>query len=102
MTDPRKALKRIRKQANSASVMIDLGPLSDKDWELCATAARVTVPALLDVLEAVLEIHKPIQSSITRRNGVDTITVCEHCLDPTWPCPTVTTITTALEGETHD
>lgn len=101
MTDPRKALKRFRKQANKASLMIDIGPLSDEDWELCATAARTTVPRLVRVVDAVLELHKPIPCTITYKNGVTEGTVCDHCLDPTWPCATVATIARALEGENH-
>ena len=50
-------------------------------------------------LEAVLELHKPIQASMTTNSGVRDVTVCDHCLNPEWPCPTVEAITTALEGD---
>ena len=72
-------------------------------------AARTTVPWLLEQVElrdeainAVLELHKPVQATTTNSNGgVSDITVCDHCLDPTWPCPTVEAITTELE-KYHD
>ena len=51
-------------------------------------------------LDAVLELHKPIQASMTTNSGVIDTTVCAHCLDPAWPCATVATITTAI-GEDH-
>ena len=50
-------------------------------------------------LEAVLELHKPIQASMTSNGGVSDVTVCDHCLDPTWPCQTVAAITTPLEED---
>ena len=81
--------------------------LSDEDAEFIA-AARTDVPWLLGqveirdkALESVLELHKPVRASMTSRDGVSDVTVCDHCLDPTWPCPTVEAIATALEGETH-
>ena len=80
----------------------------DPDAEFIA-AARTTVPWLLEQVElrdealnAVLKLHKPVQATTTNSNGgVSDITVCDHCLDPTWPCPTVTAITTELE-KYHD
>ena len=76
----------------------------DPDAEFIA-AARTTVPWLLEQVElrdealnAVLKLHKPVQATTTNSNGgVSDVTVCDHCLDPTWPCPTVTAITTELE-----
>ena len=97
MTDPRKALKRLRKQANKASLMIDIGPLSDEDWELCATAARATVPRLLDALEKVLNLHvkaQPVPAAFGTQEGGD---YCVTCAED-WPCPTVTAVTVALAG----
>ena len=44
---------------------------------------------------AVLELHKPVQARMTSSDGVRDVTVCDHCLDPTWPCQTVAAITTA-------
>ena len=80
----------------------------DSDAEFIA-AARTDVPWLLDqvalrdkALEAVLEVHKPIPCTITNGSDVTNGTVCEHCLNPEYPCATVTAITTALEGETND
>lgn len=97
MTDPRKALKRLRKQANKASLMIDIGPLSDEDWELCATAARTTVPRLLDALEKVLNLHvkaQPVPAAFGTQEGGD---YCVTCAED-WPCLTAATITGALAG----
>ena len=78
---------------------------AESDAEFIA-AARTDVPWLLEqvgirdkALEAVLELHKPIQASMTSRDGVSDVTVCDHCLDPTWPCPTVAAITTPLEED---
>lgn len=65
-------------------------------------AARTNVPALADALDAVLELHKPIPAAMTSNGGVSDVTVCDHCLDPAWPCPTVTAITAVLEGEPRD
>lgn len=56
-----------------------------------AHTVRRTVPAL----DAVLELHKPVQARMTSSDGVRDVTVCDHCLDPTWPCQTVAAITTA-------
>lgn len=79
----------------------------DADAEFIA-ASRTTVPWLLEQVElrdealnAVLKLHKPVQASTTSNGGVIDITVCDHCLDPAWPCPTVTAITTELE-KYHD
>ena len=79
-----------------------------EDAEFIA-AARTDVPWLLDqvalrdkALEAVLEVHKPIPCTITNGSDVTNGTVCEHCLNPEYPCATVTAITTTLEGETND
>lgn len=82
--------------------------LAAEDAEFIA-AARTTVPWLLEQVElrdealnAVLELHKPVQATTTNSNGgVSDITVCDHCLDPTWPCPTVEAVTTELE-KYHD
>ena len=129
MTDPRETLNRIRKQADAATdgpweagercVFTPTGEavVSDdvvvyahgfsgegvglyEDAEFIA-AARTTVPALLDALEAVLKIHKPIPCTITNGSDVTDGTVCEHCLNPVWPCPTVEATSTAIEGLHH-
>ena len=99
MKELRKALKRIRKQADKAALMIDIGPTSDKEWELCATAARTTVPALLDLADAVLERHvkaQPITAAYGTQEGGD---YCAACAED-WPCPDYTAATTALERAT--
>ena len=84
---------------------VDINPVAHtylpEDREFIA-AARTTVPALLDALDAVLEVHKPIPCTITNGSDVTDGTVCEHCLNPEYPCATVTAITTTLEGETND
>ena len=90
---------------------VDVNPIAHtytpEDREFIA-AARTDVPWLLGqveirdkALESVLELHKPVRASMTSRDGVSDVKVCDHCLDPTWPCPTVEAIATALEGETH-
>ena len=59
-------------------------------------AARTTVPRLVDALQSVLDLHK-------RQPSPDG-DLCAECFPSVWdwPCPTVTTITQALEGETND
>ena len=47
---------------------------------------------------AVLKLHKPVQARMTSNDGVRDVTVCDHCLDPTWPCQTVAAIITARAG----
>ena len=71
--------------------------LAAEDAEFIASA-RTTVPALLDALEKVLELHHPIPGTTTDRHGVRDTTFCDHCLHPEYPCPTVEAITTALEA----
>ena len=92
---------------------VDVNPIAHtytpEDREFIA-AARTAVPWLLEQVElrdealnAVLKLHKPVQATTTNSNGgVSDITICDHCLDPTWPCPTVTAITTPLEGKSDD
>lgn len=132
MSDPRETLARIRAQAGAATE----GPwwtnrYSD-DWEVCGefddngnpaliaseaaeddaefiAAARTTVPALVDALEAVLKVHRDGgESQGYLDNGH--YGVIDHCCTECgshgeygtpWPCPTVTAITTALEGGTN-
>lgn len=70
-------------------------------------AARADVPWLLEqvelrdkALDAVMELHRPVLPYM-----LDVPEVCEHCSENederevAYPCPTVTAITTALEGE---
>ncbi|MCT1856940.1 hypothetical protein M3C21_05210 [Micrococcus luteus] len=80
---------------------VDINPVAHtylpEDREFIA-ASRTTVPRLLDALEAVLDLHKPTPCTITDGTGVTEGTACDHCLDPTWPCPTVATVTAALAG----
>ena len=124
MNDPRETLNRIRKQADNATkgpwvctlngdeseVTYANAPITwddhggevftEGDAEFVA-AARTTVPALLDALEAVLAVHAPdytypdcpkcaecsdIASTAARRFAV------------LWPCETVEAITTALDA----
>ena len=123
MTDPRETLARIRKQADAATE----GPwtwathstadgdewavFSPKDWALATNqdgwagdaefiaASRTTVPAVLDALEAVLEVHKPGLPYM-----LDVPEACEHCSENederevAYPCPTVAAVTAALAG----
>lgn len=113
MTDPRETLARIRAQADAEFI----------------AAARTTVPALLDLADAVLKRHAPMpiyvlaedceapddhQHGSTPDGGDDLCwdeptgeVLCCECRDE-WgervehPCPDYTAITTALEGLHHD
>ena len=77
---------------------------SDEDAEFIA-AARTTVPALLDALEKVLELHQPVTDGMGfTEDGYGGISpACSSCgtsdeYAVPYPCPTVTAITTALEA----
>ena len=85
MTNPRETLARIRAQADAA--------------------ARTDVPALLDALEKVLELHQPVTDGMGfTEDGYGGISpACSSCgtsdeYAVPYPCPTVTAITTALEA----
>ena len=123
MTDPREALARIRAQADAATegpwellgdgeyvsgpgilVAPDDGGVTSADTEFIA-AARTTVPALLDALEKVLELHQPVTDGMGfTEHGYGGISpACSSCgtsdeYAVPYPCPTVTAITTALEA----
>lgn len=125
MNDPRETLNRIRKQADAATEgswmgVCDsdgylgrvIGPdgfgiaedfRDDADAEFTA-AARTTVPALLDALEKVLELHpRVVVLHADPEHGlIEDEAVCAECIvnyEPApWPCPTVEAITTALEA----
>lgn len=123
MTDPREALARIRAQADAATegpwellgdgeyvsgpgilVAPDDGGVTSADAEFIA-AARTTVPALLDALEKVLELHQPVTDGMGfTEDGYGGISpACSSCgtsdeYAVPYPCPTVTAITTALEA----
>jgi len=79
--------------------------VTSADAEFIA-AARTTVPALLDALEAVLEIHQDGGESQGYLDGGsygDMPHCCTECgslgeYGVLWPCPTVEAITTALEA----
>jgi len=77
------------------------GGEDDANAEFIA-AARTTVPALLDLADAVLGLHR--RSDHTRLVGSPRADREEHyCVEDQkpWPCPTFTAITTAPEGETN-
>ena len=126
MNDPRETLNRIRQQADAATEgswmgVCDsdgylgrvIGPdgfgiaedfRDDADAEFIA-AARTTVPALLDALEKVLELHQPVTDGMGfTEDGYGGISpACSSCgtsdeYAVPYPCPTVTAITTALEA----
>ena len=123
MNDPREALARIRAQADAATegpwellgdgeyvsgpgilVAPDDGGVTSADAEFIA-AARTTVPALLDALEAVLGLHQPVTDGMGfTEGGYGSISpACSSCgtsdeYAVPWPCPTVTAIATTLEG----
>ena len=122
MTDPRETLARIRKQADNATegpwqtdtsahvLTVDNTPnfvalCADPDYSDAGVpdaefiaAARTTVPALLDLADAVFDLHR--RSDHTRLVGFPRADREEHyCMEDQkpWPCPTFTAITTALE-----
>ena len=129
MTDPRETLNRIRKQADNAtegpwdyqrghdtpSGWFDayvfgadgesvVSEAFDGNAEFIA-ASRTTVPALLDALEKVLELHQPVTDGMGfTEDGYGGISpACSSCgtsdeYAVPYPCPTVTAITTALEA----
>ena len=123
MTDPREALARIRAQADAATegpwellgdgeyvsgpgilVAPDDGGVTSADAEFIA-AARTTVPALLDALEKVLELHQPVTDGMGfTEDGYGGISpACSSCgtsdeYAVPYPCPTVEAITAALEA----
>lgn len=133
MNDPREILARIRAQADAATpgpwmtytVTPNMGSeiltapgegeaygdyvvpeYIDMDNAEFIAAARTTVPALLDALEAVLEIHQDggeSQGYLDDGSYGDMPHCCTECgslgeYGVLWPCPTVEAITTALEA----
>lgn len=83
---------------------VDVNPIAHtytpEDREFIA-ASRTTVPALLDLADAVLERHvkaPPITAAHGTHEGGD---YCAACAED-WPCPDYTAATTALEGLHHD
>lgn len=112
MTDPRETLARIRAQADTATdgpwkaeggfvepsradlpTIVECSDPEDHDVNNAEfiAASRTDVPRLVSALEAVLDLHAE------RPYGC---VVCEEMGQALpWPCPTVTTITTALEEE---
>ena len=117
MNNPRETLNRIRKQADNATegpwqtdtsahvLTVDNTPNfvalcadpddSDAgvpDAEFIA-AARTTVPALLDLAEAVLKRH--VEGRTFYGHGFSQ-RMCE--CGASWPCPDYTAATTALDG----
>lgn len=127
MTDPRETLARIRAQADAAtagpweadgsahvlaagSTPTFVARCADPDWSDAGVldaefiaAARTTVPALVDALEKVLELHSPLAGRPFWDAGIR----CSGCYDSyydvyePYPCELVKAITTALEGETR-
>ena len=124
MNDPRETLNRIRKQADAATEgpwmgVCDsdgylgrvIGPdgfgiaedfRDDADAEFIA-AARTTVPALLDALEKVLELHprEVVLHADPEFGQMEDDAICGACIvnheAADWPCPNVRAITAALE-----
>ena len=109
--NPRAELQAIRERADKASEHIGRlctkedrwtmsVPVRDDDSDVMLTQITDTdMPRLLDAVEKVLELHKPM--------GATDEVFCSACFDPDWtspddnnyPCPTVRAITTALEGK---
>lgn len=125
MNDPRETLNRIRAQADAATegpwtgirypdgfLGRVIGPdgfgiaedfRDDADAEFIA-AARTNVPRLVDALEKVLILHKPVEvePSETICSGCSTLRgqgeTARYFPFTEYPCPTVRDITTALDG----
>lgn len=123
MSDPRETLARIRAQADAATEgpwyaepvgrwrngaryssvvepgLYDVATRCPPDDAEFIAAARTTVPALVDALEAVLKVHRPMHCE---PECCTEPVYCEGCKQPDdapdWPCPTVRTATNALEG----
>ena len=127
MSDLKQTLARIRKQVEAAtegpwnhysinpritpehavySMPLDADPLArsseiagsvaPRDAEFIA-ASRTVIPTLLDALDAALDLHKPAPCTVTDGRGVSEATVCEHCLNPDWPCETVAVISAKMK-----
>ena len=75
----------------------------DPDAEFIA-AARTTVPALLDALEKVLELHPRVvvMAADPEFGQMEDDAICGACIvnheAADWPCPNVRAITAALEA----
>ena len=75
----------------------------EADAEFIA-AARTTVPALLDALEKVLELHPRVvvMAADPEFGQMEDDAICGACIvnheAADWPCPNVRAITTALDG----
>lgn len=72
--------------------------------------ARQDVPRLLAALDGVLALHQPERGTVYDSDYGETkeMDYCETCSDSqwldeasavAWPCPTVATVTTGLEGQ---
>ena len=121
MTDPRETLNRIREQSDNAVegpwdaymgridhagksvVAVAYDVVRDADAEFIA-ASRTTVPALLDALEKVLELHprEVVLHADPEFGRMEDDAICGACIvnheAADWPCPNVRAITTALEA----
>ena len=127
MNDPRETLNRIRKQADNATkgpwvctlngdeseVTYANAPITwddhggevftEGDAEFIA-ASRTTVPALVDALEKVLELHPRVvvMAADPEFGQMEDDAICGACIvdyeAADWPCPNVRAITTALDG----
>ena len=87
-----------------ACLYSEIAGAGEQDAEFIA-AARTDVPALLDALEKVLELHQPVTDGMGfTEDGYGGISpACSSCgtsdeYAVPYPCPTVTAITTALEA----
>ena len=122
MTDPRETLNRIREQSDNAVegpwdaymgridhpgrslVAVAYDVAREEDAEFIAHA-RTDVPALLDALEKVLRLHPRVVvlHADPEFGRMEDDTICGACIvnhEPAdWPCPNVTAITTALNGD---
>ena len=128
MTDPKEILTRLREQTNKATpgpwkaddgfvtslsgngeIIVECSDPEpfDIDNAKHIASSRTTVPALLDTFEEVLRIHQDggeSQGYLDDGHYGDIPHCCTECgslgeYGVPYPCPTVTAITTALNGD---
>ncbi len=99
-----KRLEEIKARAELVAGKPDNREPTEKEWDALTDGAIHDVPALVAVVEAVLELHKPWAVSNPSESTVNHC--CDQCYEGgtgdfvSYPCPTVQAIQSALgEGE---